>query len=59
MIWYNLRMSNFLSLFTALLALCIAVLALHRNAVLANKVGMCVMVDISLQHRLNKLENKE
>lgn len=52
-------MSNFLSLFIALLALCIAVLALHRNAVLANKVGMCVMVEISLQHRLNKLENKE
>lgn len=52
-------MSNFFSTLVSLLALFIAALALHRNAVLGNRVGMCQMVEITLQHRLDKLENKE
>lgn len=52
-------MTNFLSLLIAFLALGIAALSLHRNAVLANKVGMCVMVEITHKHRLDKLEGKE
>lgn len=50
---------NTFSLFVALIALAIAVLALHRNAVLSNEVGKCKMVEIGLQHRLDQLEGKE
>lgn len=50
---------NIFSLFVALIALAIAVLALHRNAVLSNEVGKCKMVEIGLQHRLDQLEGKE
>jgi len=50
---------NDFSLFIALVALAIAVLALHRNAVLSNEVGKCKMVEMGLQHRLDQLEGKE
>ena len=43
----------------ALVALAIALLALHRNAVLSNEVGKCKMVEIGLQHRLDRLESKQ
>ena len=52
-------MSIFFSTLVSLMALFIAATALYRNAVLANRVGMCQMVEISLQHRLDKLEGKE
>lgn len=50
---------NTLSVFVDLIALAIAVLALHKNAVLSNEVGKCKMVEIGLQHRLDQLEGKE
>lgn len=50
---------NAFSLLVAIIALGIAVLALHRNAVLSNEVGKCKIVEISLQHRLDQLEGKE
>jgi len=50
---------NAISLFVALVALAVAVLALHRNAVLSNEVGKCKMVEIGLQHRLDRLEGRE
>jgi hypothetical protein len=50
---------NTFSLFVAFVALAIALLALHRNAVLSNEVGKCKMVEIGLQHRLDRLEGKE
>jgi hypothetical protein len=50
---------NAFSIFVALVALAIAVLALHRNAVLSNEVGKCKMVEIGLQHRLDQLEGKK
>ena len=52
-------MADILSLLVACLALGIAVLALHRNAVLSNEVGKCKMVEIGLQKRLDRLEGGE
>jgi hypothetical protein len=52
-------MINFLCLLVACLALAIAALALHRNAVLSNEVGKCKMVEIGLQKRLDRLEGGE
>jgi len=48
---------NTFSFILAILALAVAVLALHRNAVLSNEVGKCKMVEIGLQHRLDRLES--
>ena len=45
-----------LSLFIAIISLGLAILSLHRNAVLSNEVGKCKMVEIGLQHRLDRLE---
>jgi hypothetical protein len=50
---------NTFSLFVSLVALAIALLALHRNAVLSNEVGKCKIVEIGLQYRLDRLEGKE
>ena len=50
---------DLLTLLIAIFALSVAVLALHRNAVLSNEVGKCTIVEISLQHRLDQLEERE
>jgi len=52
-------MTNLFCLLVACLALAIAVLALHRNAVLSNEVGKCKMVEIGLQKNLDRLEGRE
>lgn len=49
---------NAFSLFLSCLALWIAVVAIHRNAVLSNEVGKCKIIEITLQGRCDELEAK-